>query len=64
MSKFPIGGRVKNHSHIVHNFCVQIGLGWVGHEGNLANDNKCPVYFFWSHPEVVGLIGSVPDGRN
>ena len=46
-----MGGRVRNFSEIVHNFCVQIWVGRVGGEGNLVNDNKCSVFFSGTTPK-------------
>ena len=43
------------YCHIVHNFGVQIRVGRVGHEGNLANDHKCRVFFSVIIPKSVCL---------
>ena len=45
-----MGGKVRNFSDIVHNFCVQIWVGRLGGEGNLVNDDKYRVFFSGTTP--------------
>ena len=48
-----IGGRDRIYGQIVHNYCVQIGLGRVGGEANLANDHKYAVFFSDNTPYAI-----------
>ena len=47
-----MGGRVRNCSDIVHNFCVQIWVGRVGGEEILVNDNKYRFFFSETTPKT------------